>query len=161
MKFAPEGKLLETCKEATRRTYPSGYGHALIYCDNAANATIELHAAACAVVAHAYSPTGLKKKLHKDSDIARFTAAMAELPEGGTITQWVDRDGKPVTLARSITDNGDGTYGDGWRKIEYPATYGWLIEGCQLVLQAALGGYPAAITKKCGDALRAAGHPGY
>lgn len=154
--------LVDACRAATRRTYPDGYGYAMVYCRDPANATIELHAAACAAVAFAFGKTGLKRQLHKDSDIARFVTAMAQLPSVGTIRQWHDADGKPVTLARTIRQNSDGTYEGGWTIREYPAPYGWLIEGCQLVLGVANdSSYPEGLRQQCRAAMKAAGHPGF
>lgn len=162
MRFANKDNLAQMCQEATRRAYPDGYGFAIEYCSGAADATIQLHKAACAAVAFAFSKIGVKRQLHKAPDIARFALAMAELPHSGTIRQWFDADGKPVKLARSIRQNRDGTYEGGWRCEEYPATYGWLVEGVQLVLHAALGDcWPPAIVRRCREALREAGHPGY
>ncbi len=164
MLFADQDNLVDLCLEATGRAYGDGYGHAIIYCRDAANATIQLHKAACAVVAYAYSDTGRRKHLYKDSDIAGFTRAMAELPFGGAITRWRDTNGRPIKPApgRTIQMLANGKSVDGWTRVEFPATYGWLIEGCQLVLQTALDdNYPKSVRALCAAAMKAAGHPGY
>jgi hypothetical protein len=154
--------LVDACRRATGRTYPDGYGFAIVYCDDAANATIQLHRAACALVAFAFSKPGVKKQLHKSSDVARFAVAMSELPNGGTIGLWTDADGKPVKLYRSILQHKDGTFEGGFKREEYPAPYGWLIEGCQLVIAGALNDdIPAKLRAECAAALKDAGHPGY
>jgi hypothetical protein len=160
---ADGSNLIDICREATGRTYPDGYGHAIIYCDKAANATIELMEAACEIVAYAYSKSGRKARAYHDSDIARFTTAMAELPYSGNINGYRDANGKRVAPApgRTVQLLRNGKTADGWEMVEYPATYGWLVEGVQLVLSGAMGNYTRAIATKCAAAMAAAGHPGY
>lgn len=151
--------LIDRCKLATGREYPAGYGHALIYLDEAESAYSQLFNAACDCVCFAFAEKQRCSGFAGGDDVARFAQAVAwgEGWRGSIVRYYHLASDSFITPARNFDPRREGL-----ERVEFPKFCAWLIEAAQLVLQFALtDDAPRALRTKCAEALKAAGHPGY